>query len=326
MRVLLSGYYGYGNVGDEALLSGILTGLRSHGIEPVVLSGDPAATRALHGVRAVDRYRGLPAAIATCDALVSGGGGLLQDVSSGRSLSYYLTVIRLARWLGKRVVVYGQSVGPLSQGGRRRVGRALAGVPTAVRDAPSAALLAELGIEAERVADAALLLQAPEGSAGARPVVLVPRAGHDDLNQALLEAGRLLQAESLPLAVLALHEREDADAAERLSEGLGAARLSAPTHREALVRIAGAHFVLSARLHGLIFAAVAGVGFAGLVYDPKVAGFLADARAPAFGRPVDVGALAAAAIEGRPPDTQAVALLRARARAGIEWLVLHMPG
>ena len=326
MRVLLSGYYGYGNVGDEALLAGLLAGLRDRGMQPVVLSGDPAGTRALHDVRAVDRYRGLPAAVVACDALVSGGGGLLQDVSSGRSLSYYLSVIRLARWLGKRVVVYGQSVGPLSGAGRRRVGRALTGVPTAVRDAPSAALLSELGIESERVADAALLLQPPERPAAAGPVMLVPRAKHDDLNAALLEAGRLLRAQAVPVAVVTLHEHEDADAAARLSEGLGAARLSAATHREALARIATARYVLSARLHGLIFAAVAGVGFAGLVYDPKVAGFLADARAPAFERPVDVRALAAAAIEGRPPDVEAVASLRERARAGIEWLVLHMTG
>ncbi|MEJ2288919.1 MAG: polysaccharide pyruvyl transferase CsaB [Deinococcales bacterium] len=326
MRALVSGYYGYGNVGDEALLAGLLAGLHSRGIEPVVLSGDPRATHALHDVHAVDRYRGLPAAVARCDALVSGGGGLLQDVSSQRSLSYYLTVMRLARLLGKRVVVYGQSVGTLSQAGRRRVGRALRGVPIAVRDAPSAALLGELGIEAERVADAALLLSAPARPNGVLPVLLIPRAGHDDLNDALLEAGRLLRAADVPVAVLGLHEREDAEATSRVSETLDVPLLRAPTHREALAHVAATRYVLSARLHGLIFAAIAGVGFAGLVYDPKVAGFLADARAPLFERPVDARRLADAALAAQPPDADAVRQLRERAEAGLDWLALHILG
>lgn len=326
MRALLSGYYGYGNLGDEALLAGLVGGLKARGIEPVVLSGDPAATRTLHDVAAAHRYRGLLPALARCDALVSGGGGLLQDGSSRRSLSYYLTVIRLARTLGKRVVVYGQSVGPLSQVGRRRVGHVLAGLPLAVRDAPSVDLLGTLGLHAERVADPALLLSPPPPAEPGGPVMLVPRAGHDDLNEALAAAGRLLREAGLRIATLALHEREDAAAAERIAVATQASRLEAATPEQALRHIGTARYVLSARLHGLILAARAGVGFAGLVYDPKVAGFLDDARAPAFRRPVEPRRLADLAREARPPDPDVVAALVRRAEAGLDWLALHIRG
>ncbi|HKI58159.1 MAG TPA: polysaccharide pyruvyl transferase CsaB [Trueperaceae bacterium] len=326
MHALLSGYYGYGNLGDEALLAGLVGGLKARGIEPVVLSGDPAATSAQLGVVAVHRYRGLLPALSRCDALVSGGGGLLQDGTSRRSLSYYLTVIRLARALGKRVVVYGQSVGPLSEAGQRRVGRALEGLPLAVRDAPSVNLLGALGLAAERVADPALLLPAPAPSGTEGPVILVPRAGHDDLNEALAAAGRLLQQAGLDVAVLALHEREDAAATERIAATAPASRLVAVTPEQALQHFADARYVLSARLHGLILAARTGVGFAGLVYDPKVAGFLGDAGAPAFTRPVEPRRLADLATVAQRPDPDLVAALVRRAEAGMDWLALHIRG
>jgi polysaccharide pyruvyl transferase CsaB len=325
-RAVLSGYYGFGNLGDEALLAGLVEGLRARGIEPQVLSGNPAATRALHGVAAAHRYAGLVPTLLRSDVVVSGGGGLLQDGTSRRSLAYYLTVIGLARKLGKRVVVYGQSVGPLSDEGRRRVGRALKGLPVAVRDATSVALLAELGLSAERVADSALLLPAPARSEAGGPVVLVPRSGHDDLNDALAAAGRLLREAGLEVATLSLHEREDATAAQRVAQATQATRLFAANPAEALAHLAAARYVLSVRLHGLILAARVGVGFAGLVYDPKVAGFLADARAPAFSAPVDAQRLAELAREAVPPDLDAVAALRRRADAGLDWLALHIGG
>ncbi len=337
MRVLISGYYGYGNLGDEAVLAGLAAGLRERGADLCVLSGNPAATRTMHDLRAVDRYRGLVSGLVSSDALVSGGGGLLQDVTSTRSLAYYLGVIRLARRLGKRTCVYAQSAGPLSEAGARRVARALSGVPIAVRDSASVALLGGLGLSASLVGDPALLLSArpakptaadagasADAEASAAPVLLIPRAGHDDLNTALLEAGRRLRERGVPLALLALHERQDAAAVAKLAVALGLAPWRADSPGEALAHVASARYVLSVRLHGLIFAAIRGVGFAGLVYDPKVAGFLADARAPAFTRPVDADGLAAVAMAAAPPDARAVATLTDRARDGLTWLVQHI--
>src|SRR5690554_3525748 len=158
MRVLVSGYYGFGNLGDEALLSGLLGGLRAQGHTTGVLSGDPKDTEQQHGVEAAHRVRGLALALARADALVSGGGGLLQDSTSRRSLNYYLNVIRLARRTGKRVVVYGQSLGPLSEAGRGAVARTLRGVPLAVRDEASVRLATTLGLKATLVGDPAPLL------------------------------------------------------------------------------------------------------------------------------------------------------------------------
>lgn len=334
MRVLVSGYYGYGNLGDEALLSGMVDGLRGRDVEVWVLSRDPAATRRLHGVRSAHRYGALLSAIARCDAVVSGGGGLLQDGSSRRSLSYYLGVLRLARRLRKPGVVYAQSVGPLSATGRDRVARVLRSVPIAVRDSASRSLLRSMGLDATVVADPALLLPCPgrrvpepaPDSEPPAPVLLVPRAGHAGLNDALVGAGRQLRAQGLPVAVLGLHEPEDDAEVARVATALGVQALRASTPADAMRHVAGSRYVLSVRLHGLIFAAACGVGFGGLVYDPKVAAFLSEARAPAFEPPVEPARLAATAAAAAPPDPHALSSLRQRARDGLDWLAQQLSG
>lgn len=324
MKVLISGYYGAGNVGDEALLAGIAQGLAARGFEPRVLSADPRATRALHGVRAHDRLAGLPAALLGAGALVSGGGGLLQDTTSARSLDYYLTTIRLARLMRKRVVVYGQSLGPLTAAGRARVGAALTGLPLALRDEQSVALAASLGLSSVLVADPALLLPAPADLAPpdpSGPVVLVPRGGQDELNRALEGLAARLAAERVPLAAAAFHPGQDAPAVERLARaapGLEVRQADTPT--AALRALSGARYVVSVRLHGAILAARVGVGFAGLSYDPKVRGFLAQAAAPAFQAPVDERALLNLVRAAPPAAAHATSHLTRLADEGLDWL------
>ena len=90
--IVISGYYGFANAGDEAMLAAMIEVLSD--LEPniniTVISGNPADTRARHGVNAVYRlnYPEIIRALAKSDLLISGGGSLLQDVTSDRSLYY----------------------------------------------------------------------------------------------------------------------------------------------------------------------------------------------------------------------------------------------
>lgn len=323
MRVLVSGYYGFGNLGDEALLAGLLAGLRSKGHTPVVLSSNPRATEELHGVEAAHRLHGVPVALARADAVVSGGGGLLQDSTSRRSLDYYLGIISLAKGAGKRVVVYGQSLGPLTAGGRDAVQRALQKVPLALRDEASLRLAAELGLRATLVADPALLLSGGEGSPEPpeAPVLLVPRGGQPALNEALAEVALELSDAGVPVAGMAFHPSEDAAPLAQLKRLVPELEVWEESEPQAAVkRIAGARYVVSVRLHGCILAAAAGVGFAGLSYDPKVKGFLAQAVAPSFEQPVDVKALLGLVLASPPPEEHAVAHLLRLSVEGLDWL------
>jgi polysaccharide pyruvyl transferase CsaB len=323
VRVLLSGYYGFGNVGDEAILAALATGLRSHGHEVEVLSADPDATRRSHDVTASRRLTGLPWALARADALVSGGGGLLQDATSLRSLRYYLGVLRAARATGLRTVVYGQSIGPLSSRGRAWTARALRGLPVAVRDDASRSLLATAGIPAARVADAALALPRPERLGGAG-LLLVPRAGVAGASEALARLARVAMEDGTEVRIVALQPGAAAAAAQRIAEAVVGARTAPPTGPEAALAACGAaDAVVSVRLHGLILAARAGTPHLGIGYDPKVAGFLASSGGRHVEVPVPQEALTARWRAGEVLGRRDVALgdaLAQEAEAGLTWL------
>ena len=327
MKVLVSGYYGFGNLGDEALLSGLLGVLQGAGHEVTVLSQQPEATVRLHGVRAVSRLAGAPGALLRCEAFISGGGGLLQDKTSFHSLQYYLGLLSLAKRLGKRVFVYGQSVGPLSERGRRAVASTLRGVTVAVRDQPSQVLLESLNIPSYLCADAALLREPPAFRETTDTVLLTPRAGYPEITEALAEVGRNLSTRGVKVTAAAVQPSEDAPALQTLKEQVpGLVLLQAATPEELLEHVADANYIVSGRLHGLVLAAVAGRDFCGLVYDPKVAAFLDEVGAPALTLPVDKTALLRCALERPSVPAAQVAALKARAEAGAGYLLEQLSG
>ncbi len=152
LRVAVSGYYGFNNTGDEAILLAMVSTLRAlaQNVEITVFSRSPRETGRTYGVNAVNRWNPFAVAWALLrsDLLLSGGGGLLQDVTGVRSIIYYLAVVTLARLLGKPVVYYAQGVGPV----RSRIGRWLTRIVSnrvdliTVRDQASKEDLAAMGV------------------------------------------------------------------------------------------------------------------------------------------------------------------------------------
>jgi polysaccharide pyruvyl transferase CsaB len=169
--ILIAGYFGFGNAGDEAILAAMLADLRRlrPDLDAVVASGNPAATAADHGVRSVARDD-LPAVIAAMrasDLVLLGGGGLFEDywevplerIFTPRSggLPFYAGFALLAAWLGRPAMVYAAGVGPLTSAEGRRLTRVVFDLCAAatVRDDRSLALLESLGAQAPRAEVAA---------------------------------------------------------------------------------------------------------------------------------------------------------------------------
>jgi polysaccharide pyruvyl transferase CsaB len=160
-RIVISGYYGYGNSGDEALLESILLALREEStklgidIVPIVLSIRPQATEMMHGVKAIHRMNVFQIAkeLRNADGLISGGGSLLQDATGTMTIPYYLIMIKIAQWLSKPTFIYSQGVGPIT----KRIFYPLIkhvysrAQYMSVRDEPSANLLREIGLPQERI-------------------------------------------------------------------------------------------------------------------------------------------------------------------------------
>ena len=123
-KIVISGYYGFANAGDEAMLTSIVRALR--GVQPeidlTVISGNPAETSAKHKVKSIYRFNFFKIynALKNADMLLSGGGSLIQDVTSRRSLWFYLHTISLAKKCGCKVQMYGCGMGPLNYDYDRR--------------------------------------------------------------------------------------------------------------------------------------------------------------------------------------------------------------
>ncbi|MFB3882549.1 MAG: polysaccharide pyruvyl transferase CsaB [Armatimonadota bacterium] len=301
-RFLVSGYYGFGNTGDEAILAGLIEGFRElcSEAELTVLSGNPDGTMTEHGVVAVPRGLGsVRRHLPLCDAFIAGGGGLLQDVTSWRSPLYYLAAMRLARSARRPVAFIAQSIGPLRRSWVRALARkALSQAEVvAVRDAASAAALTELGLSrpAEVTADLAFLLPPPteaevsaaRAKAGIAdltgPVAAIalrnrPGQERDAKAEAVGRAAvALCQALHLRPLLIPMQPAQDTALAQAIavSSQAGQAIVSPPLRaREMLALTAGCQLVIAMRLHALILGALSRVPLVAVSYDPKVDGLM----------------------------------------------------
>jgi polysaccharide pyruvyl transferase CsaB len=308
-KLLFSGYYGLGNAGDEAVLAGLLQGIKTLGwkTEATVLSADPALTERWHGVRAVPRMKpSLLRAVAGCDLLVSGGGSLLQDVTSQASLFYYLGVIGLARAMGKRVAVAAQGMGPLERPSSRRwTAAALNRCDLlTVRDEDSARLLREIGVKRSVAvtADPAFLLGSDGGPVDFNGWTTVPSKpsyvglalrewrDRDAVAWGSALCRELLKRGQAPL-LIPMHEPDDRVLSERIAERAdGLVRIAPKPDRlgSVLKEIARCDLLIGMRLHALLLAANFGVPFLAWSYDPKVTSFVRRAGNPRSLLPADV--------------------------------------
>lgn len=293
--ILISGFYGFGNLGDEAVLAGMLQSLRARlGEVPMtVLSADPNATEAAHGVRAVGRTdpRAIIGAMRRARLFLSGGGSLLQDATSARSALYYLGLLRLARALVPRTMVYAAGIGPLRRPLIQKLTRwVLSGTDAVtVRDEYSAALVRVIASRTSMIpsADPAVVLQPVEtprtvalfaGSPGPLIGAVVRPWGDsafiDPLGVALKRAAHSLGA---GIVVIPFYPAVDLPASRRLAAASGGSLIAADLRPAEVMALIGRMAVLvGVRLHALLFAAATGVPPVGLAYDPKVASLLRD--------------------------------------------------
>lgn len=303
MRLLLSGYYGFGNLGDEALLSVIVSQLRTRHpyAEIDVLSAKPEVTAHELRVDATPRWdsKAVRGAIERADVVLSGGGGLLQNATSLRSLIYYSGIIRAAVRARRTTMIFAQSIGPLDFWGRTVVRETCKGIDGAtVRDDRSRELLSSLlpDVRVERTADPAFLFETPEDSDddyavdGLGPqsdplaIVSVRKAnGLKDRIDLLARAiDRLSEQHGLRVAFLPLGGASDAEVSTTIIRKCRTPAVllpEAPLARAANI-IGRAKVLIGMRLHALILAARQGVPFLAVPYDPKVTAFCADVNYP----------------------------------------------
>ena len=300
--VVICGAYGRGNAGDDAILEAILQEMRS--IDPdmpiTVLTKDPKATRLTYRVRTAGRMDvgTWKKAMRHAGLYINGGGSLIQDVTSRRSLWFYLHNIQAAHKAGCKVQMYGCGIGPVLREQHRKLAASVLNASVDVitlREPDSLKELQSMGVTK------------PEILLTADPALTLPAASEDEIDSVLLRAGipphgkylcfalrnwkgfedkaplfaqaakYAYETYSLTPVFAAVEKHLDPVAGRLAAAGLDIPHYflddagSAGTIIGALSRMQA---VVSMRLHALIFAAGQSIPLAGVVYDPKVSAFL----------------------------------------------------
>lgn len=300
-KVVISGFYGFHNIGDEAILLTLTQKLKmvNPKVQITVLSNNPEETMQKFDVNAVNRSDAfkVATAIMKCDVLLSGGGSLLQDVTSARSIHYYLSIIRMGLLFRKKVFLISHGVGPLiRESNKKRVRRILNKVHRiTVRDVKSYELLMSIGVKPEKA------------SVTTDPVMALECQPLDE-GKGIIDKLKLKDPDrqNIAIAIRQKDFRDDAhkdsliQMANRLAQRYNVifvpfyykndTKIFQDLHGKTdehvyfivdkynslafLSLVQNMHILVGSRLHSLIFSLVAEVPFVGISYDPKIENFL----------------------------------------------------
>lgn len=300
--VVISGYYGFDNLGDEAILEQLCSELRQ--IDPAigicVLSQNPPSTSSKYDVDSISRWsvKSIYRALSSADLFISGGGGLFQDTSSIKSVVYYALLFFLARMKRVPIFVYAQGIGPLKSRISRFLTQASMSLAAciSVRDKKSKKILADWNIDSHLTADPVWGLRKNDKSCdtknGAHQELKIGLSLRkcEALNDSWLEAIIQQLQKSLPknsvVVPLILQENLDKDVIDSVLKNLEHIKVEQidlkPNDLPSkwLGSIASLDLVIAMRLHALIMALKSSVPSFAIAYDPKVSTVAKD-----FGQP-----------------------------------------
>lgn len=303
-NILISGYYGFNNTGDEAMIETMSSLLAKRDYGLIVLSSNPERTKELYNVQAYDRYKikEVIKAIKSADMLVSGGGTLFQDITSRKSIWYYIGIIRLAQWYHKKICVAYQGMGPLATGFNRHLTKKTLNKNSvklvALRDRQAMDFAKDIGIEEKKItfsSDMIFMLEPPPKERcdkilrdnvhgyqeGQKLIGISIREWKDkDRTDLFAElADHLVEEYNARIVFFPFHKPKDAEISKIVMHKM--------KHEDSAVLMPNRYLPseilgtmglmdinIGVRLHSLVFSAVMNVPTIGISYDPKIDGFL----------------------------------------------------
>ena len=308
-NILLSGYYGYNNAGDEAILKSIIQNIRAidKDAKITVLSDNIAFTKEKYGINAVKRFNPfcIISALLSYDVLISGGGTLFQDKTSTRSLIYYTSIINMAKMLGKKVMIYANGIGPLKNGANiARVKRSIERADlVTLRDKEAMELVESMEVKNKKIfmttdpvfclnpADDEVIdkiLRENEIESNREMVIVAVRSWEKQGEFTDIFANvcdYIIETYAKNVVFIVMQQPHDKVATKIIMSKMKNESYIidniTPIDMMGLMR--RAKYVLSMRLHGLIFSSSVGTPVLGFSYDPKIENILRQVDMPCVG-------------------------------------------
>lgn len=313
INLLIAGYHGFGNCGDEAILKAMTTNIRdiAKDVEITALSHNPDFTKTEYGIKSVQRFNVFQvlSAIRHSDIILSGGGTLLQNGTSTRSLIYYLSIIKIAKLFKKRVMLYANGIGPVTGSFNQRLVRSVINTVDVItlREKLSEADLRSIGVSNPNVtvtADAAFKLNSIDDASaeklllsegfedrGKMRVGVSVRAWSkakygDDYILKLARACDNIADTGKEIIFIPMQFPNDIAVSKKVASMMknkSYVLTNKYTPPEILGVVGRVDAMVSMRLHTLIFAAVKNVPMLGIIYDPKIEYYLRELNMPEGG-------------------------------------------
>ncbi|MCL2048695.1 MAG: polysaccharide pyruvyl transferase CsaB [Defluviitaleaceae bacterium] len=304
--IMLSGYYGYANSGDDALLDAVIKSLRKEreNLSILVLSRNPQQTMRDYGVFSIHRLNFflVQRYMKRTRLIVYGGGSHMQDITSTRSLVYYTFLVHMAKFMQMRVMLYGNGIGPITKARNIKKARRALNVCDyiSLRDPYSLEYIKTMGVKNPNMVvsiDPVFSLDSDVQLPDVQDVLTPPNAGETPSG-----------GERFFVVSLRPWQYNEADFVEKIAEAINFTAekyaltpLLVPMHsmdiailretarelnckhillhkvydyKTIMAIVARAEFAICMRLHALIYAASVGLPIIGLVYDPKVSNFI----------------------------------------------------
>jgi polysaccharide pyruvyl transferase CsaB len=306
IKVLVSGYLGFDNSGDESILKAITSSIRRDrcDLELTVFSSNPERTSSNHGIESVYSFNLIKIikAVKKCDILISGGGNLLQDKTSSHSLWYYVFIIMLAKLFKKKVMLYANGVGPLTKKFNKYLVKKVINKVDfiTIRETLSIDILKELGITK------------PQIELTADPVYMLNPSDDEVIDKIFEQEGIRLNDFNVGISVRKWNTenemRKFGQLCDSLIDKLGANIVLIPmqypsdlivceqiskyiNHPISIIKeryssteqigiVGKMDLVISMRLHTLIYASLTGTPMLGIIYDEKIKHFLSRINMP----------------------------------------------
>lgn len=301
-KIMISGYYGFDNSGDDAILKVLTQQIKNRDVHADIttLSNNVEQTKREYKVDAINRYDffKIIKKMKTCDLFISGGGSLLQDFTSNRSLYYYLFLLILAKRYCKKTIVLANGIGPIGGKFNRKITKKiLENVDyITLRDEKSYSLLKEIGLKNSKVEvtfDPVILMEtlpdkeiekiyAEENISLSKKYIGIAvrdwKNSHSIVDEVSKLCKHILETTECDILFIPMHYPDDLRFSEKILVNLPAERVAVVKKEYSVEKVMGIisklEYIISMRYHSIVYAAINNIPMTAIIYDPKIEGIM----------------------------------------------------